>query len=79
MSVKIRLQLLGSHKKPFYRIVAANSRNKRDGKFLEILGSYAPLRDSSNLNTTKIEKWISVGGQPTTIVKKLYKKFKNQK
>ena len=63
--VKIRLSRLGRKKRPFYRIVAINSRSSRDGKFLEILGTYDPLQDPSvtNLDIEKINNWISKGAQ----------------
>ncbi|EMR14654.1 MAG: 30S ribosomal protein S16 [Sweet potato little leaf phytoplasma] len=76
MSVKIRLQLFGSRHKPFYRVVAIDAHNKRNGKFLEILGNYDPLKGVINLNLDKINYWLSLGGQPTTTVKNLCKKFK---
>ncbi|MDO8059077.1 30S ribosomal protein S16 ['Crotalaria aegyptiaca' phytoplasma] len=79
MSVKIRLQLFGSRHKPFYRVVAIDARNKRNGKFLEILGNYDPLKKIINLNLDKINYWLSLGGQPTTTVKNLCKKFKKIK
>ncbi|NWN45499.1 30S ribosomal protein S16 [Candidatus Phytoplasma pruni] len=77
MSVKIRLQRFGAHKKPFYRVVAITSKNKRDGKFLEILGTYEPFKNLINLDVEKIDKWRSVGGEPTKTVQNLLKKYKN--
>ncbi|XXP77137.1 MAG: 30S ribosomal protein S16 [Lettuce witches'-broom phytoplasma] len=77
MSVKIRLQRFGAHKKPFYRVVAITSKNKRDGKFLEILGTYEPFKNLINLDVEKIDKWCSVGGEPTKTVQSLLKKYKN--
>ncbi|WP_017192945.1 30S ribosomal protein S16 [Italian clover phyllody phytoplasma] len=77
MSVKIRLQRFGVHKKPFYRVVAITSKNKRDGKFLEILGTYEPFKNLINLDVEKIDKWRSVGGEPTKTVQNLLKKYKN--
>jgi small subunit ribosomal protein S16 len=79
MSVKIRLQRFGSHKRPFYRVVAITSKNKRDGKFLDILGNYEPFTNLINLDIEKINKWCLVGGAPTKTVKNLLKKFKNNK
>ncbi|MDV3167201.1 MAG: 30S ribosomal protein S16 [Vigna little leaf phytoplasma] len=76
MSVKMRLQRYGSHKKPFYRLVTINSTNKRDGKFLEILGTYEPLKNIINFDIIKIEKWLSLGVQPSQTVKNLLKKIK---
>ncbi len=73
--VKIRLQRFGSHKAPFYRIVAADSRSPRDGKFLEILGTYNPLTEPKTVTLKKeaVEKWLSQGAQPTDTVKALLK------
>ncbi|MGA0447968.1 MAG: 30S ribosomal protein S16 [Candidatus Phytoplasma pyri] len=80
MSVKIRLQRFGSHKKPFYRVVAINSKNSRDGKFLEILGTYEPFIGNVNLNVQNIKKWLSYGAIPTLTVKNLInKQNKNNK
>ncbi len=71
--IRIRLTRLGAHKRPYYRIVVTDSRNRRDGPFIEILGTYNPLKDPSevkfNLEKTKI--WLQKGAQPTDTVKKL--------
>jgi len=76
--VKIRLQRYGAPKKPFYRIVAADSQSKRDGRFLEIVGTYDPVcKDQNNqikFNKELVEKWLKVGAQPTDTVKSLFKK-----
>ncbi len=71
--VKIRLTRLGSHKNPFYRIVVADSRARRDGPFIEILGTYNPLKDQPEvkLNLEKTNFWLQRGAQPTDRVKKL--------
>ena len=71
--VKIRLARLGAHKKPFYRVVVADSRARRNGPFIEILGTYDPLKDPSEvkLDQEKTNQWIQKGAQPTNIVKKL--------
>jgi small subunit ribosomal protein S16 len=71
--VKIRLQRFGAHKAPQYRIVAADSRSPRDGKFLEILGTYNPLTDPATvtLKADKIQAWIKNGAQPTVTVKNI--------
>jgi len=71
--VKIRLARLGAHKRPFYRVVVADSRARRNGPFIEILGTYDPLKDPSEvkLDQEKAKKWIQQGAQPTNIVKKL--------
>jgi small subunit ribosomal protein S16 len=70
MSVKIRLARAGAKKRPYYKIVAASSRSPRDGRFLERLGSYDPIRTSEDpsrlvLNEERIKHWLSVGALPT--------------
>ena len=67
MSVVIRLMRAGAKKRPFYRVVAADSRRQRDGRFLEILGHYNPLRQPYELmvHKDKVEKWLSRGAQPS--------------
>ncbi len=72
--VKIRLQRFGSAKKPFYRIVAADALSKRDGRFLEIVGTYDPRAEQIKLNNESIEKWLKVGAQPTDTVRSILKK-----
>jgi small subunit ribosomal protein S16 len=76
MAVKIRLRRMGAKKKPFYRIVVADSRSPRDGRFIEELGTYDPLKDPSEINvdSEKAKKWIADGAQPTDTVKALLKK-----
>ncbi len=71
--VKIRLQRFGAHKAPKYRIVAADSRSPRDGKFLEILGTYNPLTDPATVtvDAEKVQAWLKNGAQPTTTVKNI--------
>ena len=71
--VKIRLQRFGAHKAPKYRIVAADSRSPRDGKFLEILGTYNPKANPTEvtLDAEKIKAWIAKGAQPTVTVKNI--------
>ena len=68
MSVVIRMKRAGSKKRPFYRMVAADSRRQRDGRFLEILGHYDPLADPYELvvHREKVERWLSRGAQPST-------------
>ena len=75
MAVKIRLQRYGSKKRPFYRLVAADSRNKRDGRYLEIIGTYNPLTEpaSVKIDEEKAQKWLSEGAQVTDTVKNLFK------
>lgn len=73
MAVKLRLTRIGKTKQPQYRIVAADSRSPRDGRFIEILGQYNPLQDPSlvNVDNDKVVKWLSQGAQPTERVRKL--------
>lgn len=64
--VKIRLTRLGDHKNPVYRIIVADSRSPRDGKFIEVLGTYDPhLENGVTLDAEKAKKWIADGAQPT--------------
>ncbi|MDD4563995.1 MAG: 30S ribosomal protein S16 [Eubacteriales bacterium] len=76
MAVKIRLKRMGAHKKPFYRVVVADSRSPRDGKFIEEIGYYNPLTDPADIKIDgeKAKTWISNGAQPTQTVKSLLKK-----
>ena len=71
--VKIRLQRFGAHKSPKYRIVAADSRSPRDGKFLEILGTYNPLTEPATVtvDAEKVQAWLAKGAQPTITVKNI--------
>ena len=73
--VKLRLQRFGANKKPFYRIVAADSRSPRDGKFLEIVGTYNPITNPAtvSLDAEKVNKWLANGAQPTVTVKNILK------
>jgi small subunit ribosomal protein S16 len=73
MAVKIRLKRMGSNKKPFYRIVVADSRSPRDGKFIEEIGFYNPISQPKQvkINDEKAVKWLSNGAQPTETVKSL--------
>lgn len=73
MPVKIRLARFGAKKKPFYRIVATDSRFPRDGRFLEILGTYDPRNKASglNLNLEAIQGWLTKGAEVTETVRKL--------
>ncbi len=75
MAVRIRLTRLGRKKKPFYRIIVADSENKRDGKFLDIVGTYDPLQDPAviKIDNEKLQNWIGKGALPTTTVKSLIK------
>lgn len=73
--VKIRLARSGQKKRPFYRIVAADARSPRDGRFLEKLGTYDPNTNPStvHLNQARVEYWLGVGAQPTDTVARLLK------
>ena len=75
MAVKLRLTRIGSKKNPIYRVVAADSRSPRDGKFLEIVGRYNPQTDPStiDLDEDKIKAWLDKGAQPTESVRRLMK------
>lgn len=79
--VKIRLQRFGAHKNPQYRIVAADSRSPRDGKFLEILGTYNPITNPATvtINTEAVDAWLAQGAQMTVTVKNLVKAQKASK
>ena len=76
MAVKIRLRRMGAKKTPFYRIVVADSRFPRDGRFIEELGTYNPLKKPSEvkIDAEKANQWIKNGAQPTDTVKSLFKK-----
>ena len=74
MSVKMRLKRLGSKKNPFYRIVVADERAPRDGRFIEELGYYNPLSKELKLNNEKAVDWLKKGVQPTETVRSLLKK-----
>ena len=75
MAVKLRLTRIGSKKNPIYRVVAADSRSPRDGKFIEIVGRYNPQHDPSliEIDETKAKAWLEKGAQPTASVAKLLK------
>jgi small subunit ribosomal protein S16 len=77
MPVKIRLARVGARNKPFYRIVVADSRSPRDGKFIEKVGIYNPLKDPYEvvLKEDRIKEWLSRGAHPTHTVKHLIKKY----
>lgn len=76
MAVKIRLRRMGAKKAPFYRIVVADSRFPRDGRFIEEIGTYNPLTEPSEvkIDAEKASQWIKNGAQPTDTVKSLFKK-----
>ncbi len=74
--VKMRLMRLGAHKQPFYRVVVADSRARRNGPFVEILGTYDPKKNPFELvlDKDKAQSWLQQGAQPTDTVKKLLQK-----
>ena len=74
--VKIRLNRMGAKRQPFYRIVVADSRSPRDGRFIEIVGNYDPKKDPAiiNVDEEKIIAWIKKGAQPTDTVRSLLSK-----
>ncbi len=76
MAVKIRLKRIGAKKTPFYRVVVADSRSPRDGRFIEEIGTYDPLSDPAEvrIDAEAAKKWISNGAQPTDTVRALLKK-----
>ena len=76
MAVVLRMTRRGAKKKPFYRIVAADSRSPRDGKFLEMLGTYDPLKPENNIkiDAEKVASWIKKGAKPSETVASLLKK-----
>ena len=76
MAVKIRLRRMGAKKAPFYRVVVADSRYPRDGRFIEEIGTYDPTKDPAvvNIDGDKAKTWIANGAQPTDTVKALLKK-----
>lgn len=73
MAVKMRLTRMGSRKKPYYRIVVADSVSPRDGKFIEIVGNYDPKKDPAEitLKEDRIKEWLSKGAEPTLTVSQL--------
>ena len=73
MSVKIRLKRMGSKKRPFYRIVVADSRSPRDGRFIETVGTYNPLTDPETvtLKEEKVMNWLDNGAQPSDTVRNI--------
>ena len=87
MAVKLRLKRMGSKQKPFYRVVAADSRSPRDGRFIETVGTYNPIKSEDNLtiDEEKALYWLNNGAQPTDTVKNIlsktgvWAKFKNTK
>ena len=81
MAVKIRLRRMGAKKAPFYRVVVADSRYPRDGRFIEEIGTYNPMTNpaSINIDADAAKKWLNNGAQPTDSVKALFKTAKIEK
>src|SRR5574344_2027608 len=77
MAVKLRLKRMGAKKRPFYRIVAADSRSPRDGKFIELVGTYDPIKNPQEIkvNEEVALKWLKQGATPTDTVRSLFKKI----
>lgn len=80
MAVKIRLARRGAKKRPYYKVVVSDARSPRDGKFIEIIGTYNPLLASTDatrvvIEADKAKKWLENGAQPTEVVAKLFKKL----
>ena len=76
MAVRIRLSRFGRKKKPFYRIVVADSEAKRDGKFLEVVGTYDPMQDPAEvkIKQDRLQAWLDEGAKPSDTVKSLIEK-----
>ncbi len=76
MAVKIRLRRIGAKKSPFYRVIIADERSPRNGRFIEEIGTYNPMVEPAEvkIDAEKAKKWISNGAQPTETVKSLLKK-----
>lgn len=76
MAVKIRMTRMGAKKKPFYRLVVADSRAPRDGKYIDLIGYYNPVVEPVviKIDTEKAQQWLKNGAQPTDTVKALFKK-----
>ena len=81
MSVKIRLRRMGAKKTPFYRVIVADERSPRDGKFIAEIGTYDPNQEPAaiKIDEEAAKQWLSNGAQPTDIVGKLFKKAGNVK
>ena len=74
MAVKLRLTRMGAKKRPTYRIVASDSRQKRDGEYLELVGTYNPIADETKINEEVALKWLKNGAQPSDTVRSLLSK-----
>ena len=85
MAVKLRLTRMGAKKRPSYRIVASDSRTRRDGEYLELVGTYDPIANETKINEEIALKWLRTGAQPSDTVKNLLsqagiiKKFTDEK
>ncbi|HNZ77281.1 MAG TPA: 30S ribosomal protein S16 [Bacilli bacterium] len=77
MAVKLRLQRFGAKKRPYYRVVATDSTSPRDGRFIEIIGTYHPIEknDVIKIDEQKALEWLAKGAQPTDTVKSLFRKL----
>jgi small subunit ribosomal protein S16 len=80
MAVHIRLQRFGAKKRPYYRVVATDSRNKRDGRFLEQVGTYDPMSEPAQLRfkMDRVDYWLGVGAQPSSTTASLLRKFRRE-
>lgn len=78
MAVKLRLTRMGSKKRPFYRVVAANSDTRRDGRPLDFLGHYNPMTNPATvqIDQEKVKKWLALGAEPSDTVRNLLKSLK---
>ena len=74
MAVKLRLTRMGAKKRPSYRIVASDSRTKRDGEYLELVGTYNPIADETKINEEIALKWLRTGAQPSDTVRNILSK-----
>lgn len=74
MAVKLRLTRMGAKKRPTYRIVASDSRQKRDGEYLELVGTYDPIANETKINESVALKWLNNGAQPSDTVRNLLSK-----
>ena len=80
MAISIRLSRGGSKKRPYYRIVVADARSPRDGKFIELVGNYDPKKagDNANIDLSRIDYWIQNGAQPSDTVRSIIKKARKK-
>ena len=74
MAVKLRLTRMGAKRRPSYRIVASDSRRKRDGEYLELIGTYNPIADETKIDEEIALKWLRTGAQPSDTVRNLFSK-----